>query len=58
MTDYIGAFNTVVIDVETEDLAQFEKALAESASRADIREMMKGYTDMYLTGKREVFRVV
>lgn len=58
MTDYIGAFNTVIIDVEAEDLAEFEKALAESGSRPEIREIMKGYTDMYVTGKREVFRVV
>lgn len=58
MTDYIGGFNTVVMDTEVENLADFEKTFAEYATRADIREQMKGYTDQYLTGKREVFRVV
>jgi hypothetical protein len=57
MTDFIADFNTVIMDTEVEDLAAFEKMMRDYASRADIREMMKGYTDMYVTGKREVFRV-
>jgi len=58
MTDFIADFNTVVMEVEAPDLAAFETTMQEYASRADIREMLKGYTDMYVTGKREVFRVV
>jgi hypothetical protein len=57
MTDFIADFNTVVMDTEVDDLAAFEKTMQEYASRADVREMLKGYTDMYVTGKREVFRV-
>jgi hypothetical protein len=58
MTDAIGTFNTVVIDTEVEDLGTFEALMRDYASRADIREKMQGYTDMYQTGRREVFRVV
>lgn len=58
MTDFIADFNTVIMDTEVEDLAVFEKTMQEYVSRADVREMLKGYTDMYVTGKREVFRIV
>ena len=58
LTDYIAAFNTVVVEVETDDLATFDRAMADYATRTDIHDLMKGYTDMYVTGKREVYRVV
>lgn len=58
MTDYIGPFNTVVLATEVEDLGVFEKHMEDYASRADIREKMKGYTDLYLTGRREVYKLV
>ncbi len=58
VTDYIGPFNTVIVDVETDDLATFDRVMEEYATRTDIHEKMKGYTDMYVTGKREVFRIV
>ena len=58
LTDYIAEFNTVVIEVETDDLAAFDRTMADYATRTDIHDMMKGYTDMYVTGKREVYRVV
>jgi hypothetical protein len=58
LTDYIAAFNTVVLEVETDDLAAFERAMADYATRTDIHDRMKGYTDLYVTGKREVYRVM
>jgi excinuclease UvrABC nuclease subunit len=58
LTDYIADFNTVVVEVESEDLAAFDRTMAEYATRTDIHELMKGYTDMYVTGKREVYRVM
>lgn len=58
LTDYIGAFNTVVLETEAESLGDFEKAMAEYMSNSEIRERMKGYTDMYVTGRREVYRVM
>ena len=57
-TDYIGQFNTVVLETECEDLAVFEKSLSDYMSRQDLRDKMKGYTDMYVEGRREVFKVV
>lgn len=58
MTDIVGDFNTVVIESEANDFAEFEKRMKEYSERPEFREQMKGYTDLYITGRREVFRVV
>ena len=58
LTDYIGSFNTVIMETEVDDLGAFEKMMADYTSRQDVRDKMKGYVDMYMSGKREVYRVV
>ena len=57
-TDFIGQFNTVVLETEAEDLNEFEKTMQEYMSRQDLRDKMKGYTELYQEGRREVFKVV
>ena len=57
-TDFIGQFNTVVLETECEDLNEFEKTMQEYMSRQDLRDKMKGYTELYQEGRREVFKVV
>ena len=58
LTDFIADFNTVVIETEMSDLSEFDRMMADYASRQDVRDKMKGYTEMYVTGRREVYRVV
>jgi len=58
MTDHVGTFNTVVMETEVADLNEFDKRMKEYSERPDVRERMKGYTDMYLTGTREIYRVI
>ncbi|HVG84996.1 MAG TPA: hypothetical protein VM820_10770 [Vicinamibacterales bacterium] len=58
LSDYVGEFNTVVMETEVEDFAAFERMMAEYGARRDVRDKMKGYTDMYVTGRREVYKVV
>ena len=58
MTDYIAGFNTVVLETEVPNLAEFEKELEQYMSRQDLRDKMKGYTEMYQEGRREVYKVV
>jgi hypothetical protein len=57
-TDFIANFNTVVLETEANDLAEFEKTMQEYMSRQDLRDKMKGYTELYQEGKREVFKIV
>lgn len=59
MTDMTGQFNRVIIVTQHENLSGYEKSF-ENMSEADMKKMeekMKGYTEMYLTGSREIFRV-
>jgi hypothetical protein len=58
LTDAVASFNTVVLETEIADLSALDRLVQEYQSRADIRERMKGYTDMYVAGRREIYRVV
>jgi hypothetical protein len=58
MTDFIAQFNTVVLETECEELGEFEKTMQEYMSRQDLRDKMKGYTDLWSEGRREVYKVV
>ncbi|RPI02462.1 MAG: hypothetical protein EHM64_13935 [Ignavibacteriae bacterium] len=65
MTDMIGAYNTVVVEVETMNLAEFEKQMEEHKSGTPdpqmdpkLAEEMSKYTEMYISGRREIFQIV
>ena len=58
LTDMTGEFNHVVMEHEVESAAAFEEMLKRCTSSPEIREKAKGYTDLWMTGKRELFRVV
>jgi len=57
MTDMTGDFNRVVLETEVESLAELEKRVQEYMGNKTLHDKMKGYTDMYQTGGREIFRV-
>ena len=57
MTDMTGDFNRVVLETEVDSLAELEKRMQEYTSNKAMHEKMKGYTDLYQTGSREIFRV-
>jgi hypothetical protein len=65
MTDLVGDYNTVVAEVQVNSLAEFEKQMEEYKSgkpdpKMDpkVAEEMSKYTEMYVTGRREIFQVV
>ena len=58
MVDEVAGFWTVVVEVETEDLATFQKMLHERGSDSRIQDAMSGYLDFVESGYREIFRVV
>lgn len=64
MTDLVGSYNTVVVEMEVATLAEFERQMEEYKSgkpdpKMDpkVAEEMSNYTEMYLTGKREIFQI-
>ncbi len=58
MTDYVGPFNNVVIETEVDNLEEYERRMKEGMQDRSMADKMKGYTDMYLEGKREIYQVV
>ena len=57
MTDMTGDFNRVVLETEVESLSELERRIQEYSNDKAMRDKMKGYTDLYQTGGREMFRV-
>ena len=59
MTDFVGDYNTVVMEFEHKDIADFERSMKEYAKMpAEMRQKMSAYTEMWMTGKREIFQTV
>lgn len=65
MTDMVGNYNTVVVQMQVTNLAEFERQMEEVKSgkpdpKMDpkVAEEMSKYTEMYLTGRREIYQIV
>jgi len=58
MTDVTGEFNHVVMEHAVESASEFEELMARYSSDPQAREKAKGYTELWTTGRRELFRVV
>jgi len=58
LTDVTGDFNHVVMEHEVESAAEFEETFQRYSTDPAIREKAKGYTDLWLTGSRELYRIV
>ena len=60
MTDVTGQYNRVVMASWYENLAAWEKAteayMNPTPEMKASMDKMKGYTEMYLTGSREIYR--
>lgn len=61
MTDATGQFNRVIIVTKYENLTGYEKSWEkyekDPEAMKKMKEKMAGYTEMYLTGSREIFQV-
>ena len=64
MTDLVGNYNTVVVEMKVKNLAEFEKQMEEVKSgKPDpnmdpkVAEEMSHYTEMYQTGRREIYQI-
>lgn len=56
LTDLTGEFNRVILEYEVDSLGEFEARLKDYATNETLRAAMKGYTDLYLTGHRELLQ--
>ncbi len=65
MTDMVGPYNTVVMEYEVASLAEWEKQMQEyKSAKPDpnmdpkLAEEMSRYTEMYQTGRREIYQIL
>ena len=61
LTDAVGDMNTVIMEHEVDSLSDFEKRMkeyTEGAMGKEFGEKMKGYTDLYVTGRRDIYKVM
>ena len=57
LTDVTGDFNRVILEYEAENISAFEANMKDYATNAAFREKMKGYTDLWVAGSREILQV-
>ena len=57
LTDLTGDFNRVVLEYEADSVSEFEQSMRDYATNAAFRDKMKGYTDLYVTGSREILQM-
>ena len=58
LTDLTGDFNRVILEYEAQNVGEFESRMKEYATNTAFRDKMKGYTDLYVTGSREILQVM
>ena len=65
MTDVVGNYNTVVMEMQVKSVGEFEQMMEDyksgkHQSRMDpkVADEMSRYTEMYLTGRREIYQVI
>jgi hypothetical protein len=65
MTDFVGNYNTVVVEILVKNLAEFETQMEEYKSGKpdpkmdpDVAQELSKYTEMYTKGRREVFQIL
>ena len=57
LTDLTGDFNRVIFEYEAEHLGEFEARLRDYHTNSAFREKMKGYTELWTTGSREILEI-
>ena len=56
LTDVTGEFNRVILEYEVDTISGFEERLKDYATNEALRAAMKGYTDLWMTGSRELLQ--
>lgn len=61
MTDMTGEYNKVVMVSQYESLTAYDKSWEQYKENPELAkemdEKMKGYHDMFITGKREIYKI-
>lgn len=58
LTDMTGDFNRVILEYEVDDLKGFDAQMKDYATNEALRIGLTGYTELSVTGTRELLQVV
>lgn len=63
MTDLVGKYNTVVMETQVADLAEFERMFNEYKKGMPdldpaLAAELANYTELWTTGRREIYQIV
>ncbi|MBI2053912.1 MAG: hypothetical protein HYT36_01070 [Candidatus Staskawiczbacteria bacterium] len=60
MLDFVTSYNKIVVEYEIESLADFDKMMEDWKKEQSKAKSDKppAYTELYQTGKREIFKIV
>jgi hypothetical protein len=58
LTDLTGEFNRVILEFEVENISEFEAQWKDYNTNEAFRAKMKGYTDLWISGTREIMQIV
>ena len=57
LTDLTGDFNRVILEYVSDNIGAFEESMKDYETNQAFRDKMKGYTDLYVTGSREILQI-
>jgi hypothetical protein len=57
LTDLTGEFNRVILEYEAANVGEFEARMKDYATNQEFRAKMTGYTDLWITGSREILQI-
>lgn len=60
LLDQVAEYNTIIVEYQVKSLADFEETMTKEKTKMKSATPKPGpkYTDLYLTGRREIFRIV
>ena len=58
LTDLTGEFNRVILEFEVSNLSEFEAQFKDYNTNEAFRAKMKGYTELWNSGSREILQVI
>jgi hypothetical protein len=57
LTDLTGEFNRVILEFEVQNITEFEAQWKDYNTNEAFRAKMKGYTDLWISGSREIMQI-
>ena len=57
MTDYVGNYWTVVIQIEVENLDTYLSQMRTATSKPEMQKIMEGYMELVEGGHREIYKI-